>query len=81
MKKYSLGKNILSAFFALLSLVWLFPIFEVVINSVKENDFVNLEPFAATSGGILPANSGSILRSISNHRPFGAFLSRSPSLL
>ena len=46
MKKYSLGKNILSAFFALLSLVWLFPIFEVVINSVKENDFVNLEPFA-----------------------------------
>ena len=45
-KKYTTGQNILSLFFVLLSLVWIFPIFEVVINSVKANDFVNLEPFA-----------------------------------
>ena len=44
--KHSTGGKILTAFFVLLSLVWLFPIFEVVINSFKENAFVNLEPFA-----------------------------------
>ena len=44
--KYSAAGKILTAFFVLLSLVWLFPIFEVVINSFKENAFVNLEPFA-----------------------------------
>ena len=45
-KKFTVGQNILSLFFVALSLVWVFPIFEVVINSVKANDFVNLEPFA-----------------------------------
>ena len=45
-KKYTLGQNILSLFFVVLSLVWIFPIFEVVINSVKDNNYVNLEPFA-----------------------------------
>ena len=44
--KHNTGGKILTAFFVLLSLVWLFPIFEVVINSFKENAFVNLEPFA-----------------------------------
>ena len=44
--RYSTGSKILSCFFLALSLVWLFPIFEVVINSFKENAFVNLEPFA-----------------------------------
>jgi raffinose/stachyose/melibiose transport system permease protein len=44
-KKYTLGQNILSLFFVALSLVWIFPIFEVVINSVKQNNFVNLKPF------------------------------------
>ena len=44
--KYSAAGKILTVFFVLLSLVWLFPIFEVVINSFKENAFVNLEPFA-----------------------------------
>ena len=47
--KYSTGGKILTVFFVLLSLVWLFPIFEVVINSFKENAFVNLEPFALPS--------------------------------
>ncbi len=45
-KKYTLGQNILSLFFVALSLVWIFPIFEVVINSLKDNNYVNLEPFA-----------------------------------
>ena len=45
-KKYTLGQNILSLFFVALSLVWIFPIFEVVINSIKDNNYVNLEPFA-----------------------------------
>ena len=44
--KHNTGGKILTAFFVLLSLVWLFPIFEVIINSFKENAFVNLEPFA-----------------------------------
>jgi raffinose/stachyose/melibiose transport system permease protein len=44
--KYSAAGKLLTVFFVLLSLVWLFPIFEVVINSFKENAFVNLEPFA-----------------------------------
>ena len=44
--KYSTAGKLLAVFFVLLSLVWLFPIFEVVINSFKENAFVNLEPFA-----------------------------------
>jgi len=44
--KYSTAGKLLTVFFVLLSLVWLFPIFEVVINSFKENAFVNLEPFA-----------------------------------
>jgi len=45
-KKFSTGSTILSCFFVVLCLIWLFPIFEVVINSFKANSFVNLEPFA-----------------------------------
>ena len=45
-KSYSKLSTVLTVFFLLLSLVWLIPIFEVVINSFKENAFVNLEPFA-----------------------------------
>ena len=44
--KYSTARKLLTVFFVLLTLVWLFPVFEVVINSFKENAFVNLEPFA-----------------------------------
>jgi len=40
-----LGSLLLTIFFILLSLAWLFPIYEVVINSLKANDFVKLEPF------------------------------------
>ena len=38
--------KVLTVVFVALSIVWLFPIFEVVINSFKENSFVNLNPFA-----------------------------------
>ena len=48
MKKtqYSLGSRILTVLFALLCLVWIFPIFEVLINSFKANDYVNTAAFA-----------------------------------
>ena len=45
-EKYSVGSTILTIFFALLSLVWVIPIFEVVNNSFKSNNYVNLDPFA-----------------------------------
>jgi len=43
---YTTASKILTVFFVALSLVWIIPIIEVVINSFKENAFVNLEPFA-----------------------------------
>ena len=45
-EQYTPISKVLTVVFAALSLVWLFPIFEVVINSFKENSFVNLNPFA-----------------------------------
>ena len=46
LKQYTPMSKILTVVFAVLSVVWLIPIFEVVINSFKENAFVNLDPFA-----------------------------------
>ena len=48
-RKYSVGSTVLTVFFVLLSLVWIMPIFEVLINSLKSNNYVNLEPFAMPS--------------------------------
>ena len=45
-EKYSLGSTLLTVFFTALSLVWVIPIFEVVNNSFKSNNYVNLDPFA-----------------------------------
>ena len=45
-EKYSLGSTLLTVFFTALSLVWIIPIFEVVNNSFKSNNYVNLDPFA-----------------------------------
>ena len=45
-KKYSTGSRILTVVFILLCLVWLFPVFEVVINSFKSNAAVNTDAFA-----------------------------------
>ena len=44
--KYSVGSTILTCFFVALCLLWVFPIWEVIINSVKGNDFIKLDPFA-----------------------------------
>ena len=46
MKKYTLGSKLLTAFFTVFSLLWVFPIFQVVINSFKSNNYVNLDAFA-----------------------------------
>ena len=43
--KKKIGGKLLTLFFVLLCLTWVFPIYEVVINSVKFNDYVKLEPF------------------------------------
>lgn len=48
-KQYSTLSKVLTCVFAVLSVIWLIPIFEVLINSFKENAFVNLEPFALPS--------------------------------
>ena len=46
---YSTASTALTVFFSALSLVWVFPIVCVVINSFKSNNFVNLDPFALPS--------------------------------
>jgi len=45
-KQYSRLSTVLTVVFVLLSIVWVIPIFEVLINSFKSNSFVNMEPFA-----------------------------------
>ena len=41
-----LGKTALTVFFSLLSIVYVFPVFMVVVNSFKQNTFVKTETFA-----------------------------------
>ena len=48
-ERYSAGSKILTGFFIALCVVWIIPIFEVLINSFKENTFVNTEAFALPS--------------------------------
>ena len=45
LSRYSAGSTILTVFFTVLCLAWVMPIFEVLMNSLKANTFVNLEPF------------------------------------
>ena len=45
-EQYTPLSKVLTVVFAALSIIWMIPIFEVVINSFKENAFVNLDPFA-----------------------------------
>ena len=45
-QKYSLGSKIMTAFFVVLCLIWVFPVFQVVINSFKSNNYINLDAFA-----------------------------------
>ena len=43
---YRLSSKLLTVFFAILSLVWIMPVFEVLINSFKANSAVNTDAFA-----------------------------------
>ena len=45
-EKYTPGSKVLTVFFIALCLVWVIPVIEVLINSFKSNNYVNLEPFA-----------------------------------
>ena len=45
-QKYTPISKVLTCCFAVLCLVWVMPVFEVVINSFKDNAFVALNPFA-----------------------------------
>ena len=44
--RYTLASKILTAFFAVFCILWMIPIFEVVINSFKSNAAVNTDAFA-----------------------------------
>ena len=46
MKNKKLGKGLLTAFFALVSIAYIFPVFMVVVNSFKQNTFVKTETFS-----------------------------------
>ena len=45
-KKRSIGSTILTIVFVIISIIYVMPIFEVVINSFKDNAYVNLDTFA-----------------------------------
>ena len=45
-EKRKLGSTLLTIFFSIFSIIYLIPIFEVLINSFKENSFVNTDTFA-----------------------------------
>ncbi|MDD5863329.1 MAG: carbohydrate ABC transporter permease [Firmicutes bacterium] len=45
-KKYSTGSTVLTVVFVFICLAWIMPIFEVVINSLKSNNAINLDVFA-----------------------------------
>ena len=45
-QKYTTGSKILTAFFVVFCAVWIMPIVEVVTNSFKSNNFINLDVFA-----------------------------------
>ena len=47
--RYSAGSKMLTALFAVLSLLWIIPVVMVLINSFKANAFVNMEAFALPS--------------------------------
>ena len=49
-KQYSTASKILTAAFVVICLIWIMPIFEVVINSFKSNNAINLDVFALPGG-------------------------------
>ena len=49
-QKPAYGKIILTVAFTLICLVWVMPVVEVVINSFKSNDAINLDVFGLPIG-------------------------------
>ena len=45
-RKYTPASTVLTAVFVVICLVWVMPIFEVVTNSLKSNNYINLNVFA-----------------------------------
>ena len=45
-KEYSTGSTVLTVAFVLICLVWIMPIYEVVVNSLKSNNAINLDVFS-----------------------------------
>lgn len=45
-KEYPAGSTVLTVAFVLICLVWIMPIYEVVVNSLKSNNAINLDVFA-----------------------------------
>ncbi|MBP3588024.1 MAG: carbohydrate ABC transporter permease [Clostridia bacterium] len=45
-KEYSVGSTVLTLVFVVICLLWIMPVFEVVINSLKTNEAINLDVFA-----------------------------------
>ena len=45
-KEYSVASTVLTVVFVVICLLWIMPIFEVVINSLKTNEAINLDVFA-----------------------------------
>ena len=45
-KEYSVASTVLTLVFVVICLLWIMPIFEVVINSLKTNEAINLDVFA-----------------------------------
>ena len=50
LRTQKMGKKIVTAFFTVLSLVYVFPVFMVLLNSFKQNTFVKTETFAWFTG-------------------------------
>ena len=48
-EKRSFGNKMLTVIFSIISVIYIIPIFEVLINSFKENSFVNTDAFALPS--------------------------------
>ena len=45
-EKRTIGSTLITVFFSIFSILWLVPIFEVLINSFKANSYVNTDSFA-----------------------------------
>lgn len=50
-KQYSTGSTVLTVLFVLICLVWIMPIVEVIINSLKTNEAINTSVFALPASG------------------------------